>query len=129
MLDSYIKLSFILLMAMSVLTIVGLIPLLLIQHFLHKAKLDPVYFNINHYSRYELEIFNSFPLLLVKTIGYIKAIVFPNTMRRKFKENIIKPNDEPAIFYLAWLTMIIIFICSIILLNTAFSAILYYSYN
>jgi len=128
MLDSYIKLSFILLMTMSVIGIVGLIPLLLIQHFIYKAKLDPTYFNSKHYSNYELEIFTSFPLLLVKTIGYIKAVVFPNTMRREFKENIIKPKDEPVILFLAWLTMIILILCVIILINTAISAVFHYTY-
>lgn len=113
---------------MSVIGIVGLIPLLLIQHFLHKAKLDPIYFNSKHYSNYELEIFTSFPLLLVKTIGYIKAVVFPNTMRRKFNENIIKPRDEPLIFLLAWTTMIILILCGIILINTAISAFIHYTY-
>jgi len=115
-------------MIISVIGIVGLIPLLLIQHFLHKAKLDPTYFNGNHFSKYELEIYTSFPLLLVKTIGYIKAVVFPETMRRKFKENIIKPKDEPLIFTLAWLTMIIIILSGIILINTAISAFFHYTY-
>ena len=128
MLDSYMKISFILLMAISVISIVGLIPLLLVQHFLHKAKLDPRYFNSKHYSNYELEIFNSFPLLFIKTIGYIKAIVFPNTMRNKFKDNIINPSDEPLIFFLAWLTMIILIVCGLILINTAISAIFHYTY-
>lgn len=128
MLDSYIQLSFILLMIIVAIGLVGLIPLLLIQHFLHKRKLDPIYFNSKHYSNYELQIFASFPLLLVKTIGYIKAIVLPNTMRRKFKVNIINSKDEPVIFFLAWLTMMLIIFCAIVLLNTAVSAFFHYFY-
>ncbi len=128
MLDSYIKLSFILIMTISIIGIFGLIPLLLIQHFLHKTKLDPTYFNSKYYSNYELQIFTSFPLHLIKTIGYIKAIIFPNTMRRKFKDNIIISRDEPLIFFLAWLTMIILIICGVVLINTAISAFFHYSY-
>ena len=128
MLDSYIQISFILLMTLVAIGLVGLIPLLLIQHFLHKTKLDPTYFNSKHYSNYELQIFTSFPLLLVKTIGYIKAIVFPYTMRNKFKENIINSRDEPVIFFLAWLTMILIIYCVIVLINTAISAFFHYFY-
>ena len=127
MLESYIKLSFILLIAMSIFGIIGLLPLLLIQHFMHKKTLDPVYFNSNYYSAYELQIFTTFPLLLIKTLGYIKAIVFPQTMRRKFKSNIINSKEKPFIFLLAWLTMIILIICAMILVNTAISAAFHYA--
>jgi len=129
MIDSYIKISFILLMAISILAIVGFIPLLLIQHFIHKKVLDPFYFNNKYYSSYELEIFSAFPLLLIKTLGYIKAIAFPNTMRRKFKKNIINARENPVIFFLAWLTMIFIICGSIILINTVISAFFHYSNN
>ena len=114
-------------MAMSVIGIVGFIPLLLIQYFMHKKILDPVYFNSKHYSDYELSIFTSFPLLLVKTLGYIKAIVFPNTMRRKFENNILIPRENPITYLLAWLTMIILIVGGIIILNTGVSAIFHYS--
>ncbi len=72
-------------MGMSVTAVAGLIPLLLIQYFIYKKIFDPIYFNSQYYSSYELSIFDSFPLSLVKTIGYIKAIVFPDLMRKKFK--------------------------------------------
>ncbi len=114
-------------MGMSVISIVGFIPLLLIQHFIHKKILDPIYFNSKHYSDYELGIFTSFPLLLIKTIGYIKAIVFPNTMRRKFEKNILSAKNNPVTFLLAWLTMIIIICGGLILINTAVMAYFHYS--
>ena len=127
MIDTYIKISFILLMAMSVIGIIVFIPLLLIQHFIHKKYLDPIYFNSNHYSDYELVIFTSFPLLLIKTLGYIKAIVFPNTMRRKFKNNILTSKKHPIIFILAWITMIILICSVLIMINTAISAYFHYT--
>lgn len=126
MIDTYIKLSFILLMVISVIGIVGLIPLLLIQYFIHKKVLDPIYFNSKHYSPYELSIFTSFPLLLIKTLGYIKAIVFPNTMRRKFKNNILIPKENPITYLLAWLTMIILICGALIIINTGISAYFHY---
>lgn len=126
MIDSYIRISFILLMAMSILAIVGFIPLLLIQHFIHKKILDPIFFNSKYYSSYELEIFTSFPLLLVKTIGYIKAIVFPSTMRRKFESNILVPKNHPATFILAWITMIFLILGGLIIINTFFMAYFHY---
>ena len=94
MIDTYIKVSFILLMTISIVGIAGFIPLLIVQHFIHKKILDPIYFNNKHYSEYELNIFSTFPLLLIKTLGYVKAIVFPKTMRKKFKTNILKPKDN-----------------------------------
>ena len=108
-------------------SLVIIIPLLLIQHFIYKRILDPTYFNSKYYSAYELAIFGSFPLFLIKTIGYIKAIVFPKTMRRKFKNNILKPKENPVVFLLAWATMLIIICCALILINTGIMAIVYYT--
>lgn len=114
-------------MAMSIVGIVGFLPLLVIQHFIHKKILDPVYFNSKHYTEYELNIFSSFPLLFIKTLGYIKAIVFPDTMRKKFKTNVLKPTDNPITYFLAWLTMFILILGFLILINTAISAIFHYT--
>lgn len=116
-------------MVISVIGIVGLIPLLLIQHFIHKKILDPIYFNNKYYSPYELNIFTTFPLLLVKTLGYIKAIVFPNTMRRKFKKNILTPKKHPITYLLAWITMIILICGALIIINTGISAYFHYNTN
>ena len=126
MLDTYHRMSFILIMAMSVVGIIGFIPLLFIQHIIYKRIFDPIYFNTKHYSAYELEIFKTFPLFFVKTIGYIKAIVFPNTMRRKFKESILKPGDNPIVYTLALITIIILIISAIIILNTVVAGVLLY---
>lgn len=127
MLDTYFKLSFILLMAMSFAGIICLIPLLFIQHLVYKKVLDPTYFNKKHYSDYEIAIFDSFPLFLIKTLGYIKAIVFPKTMRRKFENDILNPKDNPVIYVLAWITMLIIIFGGLVLINTGVVAIFYYS--
>ena len=129
MIEFYIKLSFILLLGMSIFGILGLIPLLLLQHLLHKNTLDPTYFNDKYYSPYELEIFTTFPLFLLKTLGYIKAITFPNTMRLKFQKDILDSNKHPIIFLTAWFTMLIIIFCGFILINTLIMAIVFYSYN
>jgi len=129
MIETYIRISFILLMAISVIGIIGFIPLLLIQYFMHKKILDPIYFNGKHYSDYELNIFTTFPLLLIKTLGYIKAIVFPNTMRKKFKSNILNPKENPITYLLAWLTMVILICGGIIIINTGISAVFHYSIN
>ena len=127
MIDTYIKTSFILLVAISIIGIVGFLPLLVIQHFIHKKILDPVYFNNKHYSEYELNIFSTFPLFFIKTLGYIKAIVFPKTMRKKFQTNILNPKENPITYLLAWVTMLILIAGFFILINTAISAYFHYS--
>lgn len=118
MLDTYYQISFILIMTMSIVGIIVFIPLLFIQHFIYKKLFDPIYFNDKYYSNYELSIFNSFPLFLIKTIGYIKAIVFPDNMRRKFSQNILKPKEKPAIYLLAWITVLILVFGGLVLINT-----------
>ena len=95
----------------------GLIPLLFIQSFIYKKLFDPIYFNNNHYSDYELSIFNSFPLFLIKTLGYIKAITFPNNMRMKFEKNILNNKEKPFIYFLAWMTMLIIIYGGVVIIN------------
>ena len=129
MLDLYYKLSFILIMSMSVAIIVAFIPLLFIQHFIHKKIFDPIYFNSNHYSAYELGIFISFPLFLVKTLSYIKAIVFPNTMRRKFKDNILIPKERPVVYSLALFSILILVFSALVLVNTGVVGVLIYVNN
>ena len=114
---------------MSIISIVGFVPLLLIQNFIHKKILDPTYFNNKHYSNYELEIFTSFPLLLVKTLGYIKAIVFPKTMKRKFGNKILIPKENPVTYVLAWITMLFLIAAGLIIINTGFMAYFHYNTN
>ena len=117
MLELYMRISFILFAILTAAKIFGLIPLLFIQSFIYKKLFDPIYFNNNHYSDYELSIFNSFPLFLIKTLGYIKAITFLNTMRMKFEKNILNNKEKPFIYFLAWMTMLIIIYGGVVIIN------------
>ncbi len=128
MLDTYILISSILFLSTIVFLIVLLL-LLLVQHYIYKNIFDPIYFNRNHYSEYELSIFDSFPLLLIKTLGYIKAIVFPSTMRRKFKNNILNQKEHRVIYFLAWTSMLIIIYFGFIIINTFIMGLLFYYYK
>ena len=117
MLELYMRISFILFAILAAAVIFGLIPLLFIQTFIYKKIFDPIYFHHKHYSDYELSIFDSFPLFLIKTLGYIKAITFPKTMRMKFEKNILNNKDKPFVWFLAWLTMLIIIYGGVALTN------------
>lgn len=126
MLDTYFKISFMLIMVMSVIAIVGFIPLLLIQSFIYKKIFDPVYFNENHFSSYELSIFNSFPLLLIKTLVYIRAIIFPSTMLKRFNNYILTNKNKPIIYTLALLSILILIFGAAVIINTGIVGVLIY---
>lgn len=114
---------------MAVIVFLGLLPLLIIQTQIFKKTLDPIYFNSNYFNEYELNIFDSFPLIFMKTLAYVRAIIFPQTMRKRFTLNILNRKDYPFLYLLALLTIIILIICTVILINTAISAAIFYSTN
>lgn len=127
MIDKYIIISTVLFLGMGGAIFIVLFPLLLVQHFIYKKMLDPTYFNNNYFSLHELAIYNSFPLFLIKTIAYIRAIVFPKTMRKRFESKTIIPKENKVIYFLAWVSMLIIIYCGIVLINTVIMAVLFYS--
>jgi len=127
MIDKYIIISTVLFLGMGGAIFIVLFPLLLVQHFIYKKTLDPTYFNNNYFSLHELAIYNSFPLFLIKTIAYIRAIVFPRTMRKRFESKIIIPKENKVTYFLAWISMLIIIYCGIVLINTVIMAVLFYS--
>ncbi len=126
MFETYMKLSFILIVIMAVMVIVGLIPLMIIQTYLFKKKFDPLYFNEKYFSTYELSIFNSFPLYFLKTLAYIRAIVFPKTMLKRFSNKILTPKNKPFIYLLALSTIIVLIYGTIVLINFFILGILMY---
>ncbi|MCW8987754.1 MAG: hypothetical protein OQK75_08830 [Gammaproteobacteria bacterium] len=117
MLEAYMRLSFILFSIMAASVIVGLMPLLFIQTFIYKKIFDATYFNNNHFSLNEIAMFNSFPLYFIKTLAYVRAIVFPKTMRKRFKNNILNIKDHPFIYSLAFLTILILIYGAIVIIN------------
>lgn len=117
MLEAYMRLSFILLAIMSASVIVGLIPLLFIQAFIYKKIFDATYFNNHHFSLNELAMFNSFPLNFIKTLAYVRAIVFPKTMKKRFEDNILNIKEHPVIYSLALLTILILIYGAIVIIN------------
>ena len=126
MIDTYYKLSFILIMAMSAMAIIGLAPLLFIQSFIYKRIFDSTYFNNNHFSLEELAMYGSFPLYFIKTLAYVRAMVFPNTMKKRFKTRILNPKEKPIIYLLSLVTILIIIFGSIAIKNMGIVGIFIY---
>ncbi len=125
--ETYISLSTLLFIGMGIAIFAILFPLIVLLHFVFKRHLDPEFFNDNHFSLYELSIFKTFPLLYIKTITYIRAIILPTTMRGRFSKNIINPNKHPLIYSLSLLAIIIIAYCGLVLVNTVIMAVFFYA--
>lgn len=129
MLDQYVLISTILFIGMGTTLFAVLLPLMIIQHFVFKNFLDPKYFNKNHFNQYELGIFNSFPLLFMKILVYVRSIIFPKTMTNRFKNRILNPKENPMIYFLSLITMLIIIYSAFVLINTSGMAIFFYAYK
>ena len=128
MLDSYINFSTYLFISMGIGIFCILIPLLFVLYFNFKKHLDPIYFNENHFSMYELLIYKSFPLSYIKVLTYIRAIVLPKTMRKRFKDNIFARKDHPVAYTLSFISIIILAYSTIVLVNTFVFSVMYYLY-
>jgi len=110
--------SFILMGVASLVAIFILVPVTLIQYYIHKKILDPTYYNTNHFSAGELVIFSTgFIFYLVKTILYVRAITLPKTMRIRFKEDIMTFKDNSIVYLLAWFTMLLIALGALSVIN------------
>jgi len=127
MLESYILISTVLFIGMGIALFAALFPLLLILHFIYKKNLDPLYFNDTHFSAYELAIFKTFPLLLIKALTYVRAIVLPGTMQKRFKHNILQPKESPVTYALSLISILIIAYCALVLINTVIMGIFFYA--
>ena len=117
MLELYMRISFYLFAILTAAMIFGLIPLLFIQTFIYKKIFDPVYFNNNHFSLNELAMFSSFPLHFIKTLAYVRAIVLPKTMEKRFNTKILNNKKRPIIYLLALVTMLIIIYGGLAIIN------------
>jgi len=118
MFELYMDVTAISLIIMAVIAIPVLIPLLLIQHYIYKKIFDFKYFNNMHFSEGELVIFTSGWIFYIsKATLYIRAIVFPKTMRVRFKENILIFKDHPVVYLLACFTMLLIVLGALGVIN------------
>ena len=70
--------------------------------------LDPYAFNSVCFNDYELNIYNSFPLKIIKTIAYQAGVVFPNIMKKRFKD--INLRDKVNIFdiFMSYISVLLI---------------------
>jgi len=121
--------AFLFLITGGPLILLGLILLIIVQSTRLNKKLDHLLFNPNHFNELELATYNQFPLIIWKVLAYVRAIVFPKTMSKRFGDIIVPNHVSTLDKLLAYLTIIIIALFIVTLLNAVTSVILLYLSN
>ena len=82
-------------------------------HFILPKKFDDIWFNDKFFSSNELTLYSSYPLSLVRTIGYASAICLPFMMKKRFGD--LQPAQDssitikiPVFIWLLSLTLVLI---------------------
>jgi len=127
--SSYTADAFLLLMTAGPLMLLALIVLIAIQSYRFKRKLDHLLFNSNHFNDRELATYNEFPSVIWKVLAYVRAIVFPKTMIKRFGDLFVPDHVSTLDKFLANLTIFISTFFIIILINAIGSVILQYFSN
>jgi len=100
--------------------------MLILLHVLHlilPKKFDTIWFNQTHFTEAELAIYSSYPLSLVKTLGYSAAICLPFLMKKRFTN--LRPAEEVSIFikllsYIFLLLVFLILLSGLLAISAAF---------
>lgn len=111
------------------LLLLGLIVLIVIQSPRLRKKLDHLLFNSNNFNELELAAYNQFPLVMWKVLAYVRAIVFPKSMRRRFGDLDVTNHVSTIDKFLAYLTIIIITLFMFSFINAISSVIFLYFSN
>lgn len=128
MIESYIKISFLLMIVGNSIGVIAFLLLLFIQQYMFHKKLDPILFNETNFNQYELSIFSSLPLSLIKTIAYQRAIVFPNTMRKRFNNLNLREMVNSLDIVISTLCLSVLLICGIVVINMFIAGAMNYIY-
>ena len=94
--------------------------MLILIHVLHlilPKKFDDIWFNKNYFSETELAIYSSYPLSLVRTLGYSAAICLPFLMKKRFSDLSPAQITSPFIklpIYIFLLSVALVFIAGIL---------------
>jgi len=97
--------------------------MLILLHVLHvilPQKFDEIWFNQKYFSEAELAIYSSYPLSLVRTLGYSAAICLPFLMKKRFID--LSPAEETKIF-IKLLAYIFLLLVLLMLLSGLFAMI------
>jgi len=127
-LDEYATISGFFFIIYGTYLFVLMVALLLLQLWTLSCRLDKYLFNENYFTPQEMIMFSSFPLSLLKTLGYIRLITFPNSLRKRFGN--ASARDKISVFdlFLSHLTIAILAVSAILILNVLIAGVSVYVY-
>jgi len=103
-----------------------MIVLVVVQNWTLSRRLDKYLFNENYFTPQEMVMFSSFPLSLLKTLGYIRLITFPNSLRKRFGSTSVRDKINGLDLFLSHFTMILLAVNLLIGLNLFIAGIVNY---
>ena len=109
--------------------IISLITLIIIQNIRLSKKLDSHLFNAKNFNELELAAYNQFPLVTWKVLAYVRAIVFPKTMIKRFGNFIVADHVSKLDLFIAYITVLVITLFIVTILNAITSFIILYLSN
>lgn len=127
--SEYTANAFLFLITGGPIIIISIIILIIIQSLRLNKKLDPYLFNSKNFNELELTIYNQFPLVTWKVLAYVRAIVFPKTMIKRFGSFDVKYHVTKLDIFTAYLTILAIAIFIITIINAITSVIMLYLSN
>jgi len=100
--------------------------LVVMQTWTLSRRLDEHLFNEQYFTPQEMIMFSYFPLSLLKTLGYIRLITFPNSLRKRF--GVATARDKINLFdlFLSYLVIALMIVCTIFILNLFIAGIVNY---
>lgn len=115
--DSYIRFSAIMAFYIGISGAFIAIIILSIQNFTLSRQLDKHILNKKYFNEYELNIYMSFPLSLIKIIAYQVGIVFPKIMEKRFHDFYIRNYINSIDFILSYICVIFLIVSPLTFMN------------
>ena len=91
--------------------------ILLLQNFTLSHQLDKFILNKDYFNDYELNIYTSFPLSIIKVIAYQAGIVFPGIMKKRFNQFEIRKHTDPINIMLSYICIFFLILSPITFVN------------
>lgn len=86
----------------------------LIVHFRFPAAIERELFNERHFTRYELETFSSFPMSVLKTLAFIRGVVAPSTIRKRFGNYDFRAQISTTFYILCVTYIVLLFVGAVL---------------
>ncbi len=96
---------------------IGMIVLLHVMHFILTRKFDSLLFKEPYFRKNELFVYTIWPFSLIRTIGYMLFLVFPDYVKRKrFKDVELNLDRGSALVFFSQLFLFVVVVESLLVL-------------